>query len=223
MVDQNNTKGSDPDQTPSRSSRGGRRGTFLIALLAVALLAGFGGSMLSSAFGQPFGWHHGGWRGGMFGGPLTPAQIDDRIDRMTKHMAIELDATADQQAKIAGIAKAAVGDLLPLRERARATRTQALALLTAPTIDRSCNRAAARRADRPCRNREQAHRAGAGRCRRSVEPRAAQDGRRLDDVRRTVGALASRLAHVPGKSLPRTDPGGNRFSEKGHAPSKETD
>ena len=137
MVDQNNTKGSDPDQIPSRSSRRGRRGTFLIALLAVALLAGLGGSMLSSAFGQPFGWHHVGWRGGMFGGPPTPAQIDDRIDRMTKHMAIELDATADQQVKIASIAKAAVGDLLPLREKAHAARAQALALLTAPTIDRT--------------------------------------------------------------------------------------
>ena len=68
-------------------------------------------------------------------GPLTPAQIDDRIDRMTKHMAIELDATADQQVKIASIAKAAIGDLRPLREKAQAARTQAVTLLTAPTID----------------------------------------------------------------------------------------
>ena len=73
----------------------------------------------------------------MFGGSLTPAQIDDRIDRMTKHMAIELDATADQQAKIASIAKAAVADLRPLREKAQAARSQAVALLTAPTIDRT--------------------------------------------------------------------------------------
>jgi Spy/CpxP family protein refolding chaperone len=70
-------------------------------------------------------------------GPLTPAQIDDRIDRMTKHMAIELDATADQQAKIAGIVKATVSDLRPLHEKAQAARGQAVALLTAPTIDRS--------------------------------------------------------------------------------------
>jgi hypothetical protein len=58
--------------------------------------------MLSSAFGQGASWHRISWHdGGMFGGPLTPAQIDDRIDRMTKHMAIELDATQDQQAKLA--------------------------------------------------------------------------------------------------------------------------
>jgi Spy/CpxP family protein refolding chaperone len=50
-------------------------------------------------------------------------------------MAIELDATADQQVKIANIAKAAIGDLRPLREKAQAARTQAVTLLTAPTID----------------------------------------------------------------------------------------
>jgi protein CpxP len=135
MVEQNNI--SQPDQTPPRAERSGRRGTFLIAILAVALLAALGGSMLSSAFGQPFGWHHG-WRGGgMFGGPLTPAQVDERIDRITKHMAIELDASADQQARIATIAKTAVADLRPMREKALAARAQALALLTAPTVDRT--------------------------------------------------------------------------------------
>jgi Spy/CpxP family protein refolding chaperone len=111
---------------------------FLIALLAVALLAGLAGSMLSAAFGQAHPWHHFGMHGhGIFDGSLTPAQIDDRIERMTKHKAIELDATADQQVKIANIAKAAVGDLRTLREKAQAARTQAVTLLTAPTIDRT--------------------------------------------------------------------------------------
>ena len=110
----------------------------MMALLAVALLAGVTGNLLPAAFGQGFGWQQHGWGGGgLMGGPLTPAQIDDRIDRMTKHMAIELDATSDQQAKIAGIAKSAVGDLRALREKARAAHTQAVTLLTAPTIDRS--------------------------------------------------------------------------------------
>jgi Spy/CpxP family protein refolding chaperone len=92
--------------------------------------------MLSTAFGQGFAWRA--WHDGAFmGGPLSQAQIDDRIDRMTKHMAIELDETADQQTKIAGIAKAAVADLLPMREKAQAARAQALLLLTAPSIDRA--------------------------------------------------------------------------------------
>jgi len=125
-----------PTVPPSGSARRIGRGVFVLALLAIVFAAGLAGNMLTEAFGQGFGWH--GWRaGGFFGGPLTPGQIDDRIDRMTKHIAIELDATAEQQAKIASIAKAAVADLQPLREKAQAARTQGLALLTAPIIDRS--------------------------------------------------------------------------------------
>jgi periplasmic protein CpxP/Spy len=136
MVDHTNTTPSNPEPAPSR--RISRRGTFLFAMVAVALVAGLTGSMLSTAFGQGQIWQHVSWhRGGFLGGPLSPAQIDDRIDRATKHMAIELDATTDQQAKIASIAKAAIADLRPLREKAEAARGQAIALLTAPTIDRS--------------------------------------------------------------------------------------
>jgi protein CpxP len=137
MADEINTQPPNPDP-PSRTYRSGRRGMFLIALLAVALLAGLAGNMLSTAFGQGYGWQHFGMRdGGMFGASLTPAQIDDRIDRMTKHMAIELDATTDQQVKLANIAKAAAGDLRALREKAQAARAQAVTLLTGPTIDRT--------------------------------------------------------------------------------------
>ena len=134
MVEQ--SKSSNTDQTPS--TRRGRRGTFVLALVAVALVAGFTGNMLSVAFGQGYGWHRISWHdGGLFSGPLSPAQIDDRIERTTKHMAIELDASADQQVKLATIAKAAVADLRPLREKAQAARAQAVTLLTAPTIDRT--------------------------------------------------------------------------------------
>ena len=138
MADQNDTNSSNPDQAANRTSRSGRKGMLVIALLAIALLASLTGNILSTAFGQGFAWRHFGMRdGSMFGDPLTSAQIDDRIERMTKHMAIELDATADQQAKIANIAKAAVGDLRALREKAQTARSQAVALLTAPTIDRT--------------------------------------------------------------------------------------
>jgi len=50
MVEQNNTQS--PDRVPSPSYRGGRRAGFVIALVAVALLAGVTGNMLSHAFGQ---------------------------------------------------------------------------------------------------------------------------------------------------------------------------
>jgi protein CpxP len=137
MVEQNNGKSAQADATPSEDYRRGLRGTFVLALVAVALLAGITGNLLSKAFGQGNSWQHISWHDGGFLGGLSPAQIDDRIDRMTKHMAIELDATAEQQAKLATIAKAAVADLRPLQEKARAARAQAVTLLTAPTIDRS--------------------------------------------------------------------------------------
>jgi protein CpxP len=134
MADQSSTSSS-PNPSQGRTCRS-RKGLFVIAFLAVAVVAGLTGNMLTTAFGQGFAMHA--WHdGGFMGGPLTPAQIDDRIDRMTKHMAIELDASTDQQAKIASIAKAAVNDLRPLHEKAHAARSQAVALLTAPTIDRS--------------------------------------------------------------------------------------
>jgi protein CpxP len=134
MIDQSSPPYSSPSPPPAPPRS--RRGLFVFAFLAVAIVAGLTGNMLTTAFGQGFAWHS--WHDGAFmGGPLTPAQIDDRIDRATKHMAIELDASADQQAKIASIAKAAVGDLRPLREKALAARSQAVALLTAPTIDRT--------------------------------------------------------------------------------------
>jgi protein CpxP len=141
MADQSNPTSSGQNPPPAQT-HGGRKSVFVIAFLCVAVVAGLTGNMLTTAFGQGFAWHawhDGGFMsgGGFIAGPLTPAQIDDRIDRVTKHMAIELDASADQQGKIAGIAKAAVNDLRPLREKAQAARSQAVALLTAPTIDRS--------------------------------------------------------------------------------------
>lgn len=137
MVEHNNDQSAQADPTPSEDYRRGLRGTFVLALVAVALLAGITGNLLSKAFGQGNSWQHISWHDGGFLGRLSPAQIDDRIDRMTKHMAIELDATAEQQAKLATIAKAAVADLRPLQEKARAARAQAVTLLTAPSIDRS--------------------------------------------------------------------------------------
>jgi Spy/CpxP family protein refolding chaperone len=133
MTDQSNTPG------PGRVSAGHGRGkTMFVAMaLAVAVVVGLTGSMLSTALGQGYVWRHFAWqRDGLFDGRLNQAEIDDRIDRLTKHLAIELDATPDQQMKIAGIAKAAVTDLRPMREQAQAARVRALNLLTSPSIDR---------------------------------------------------------------------------------------
>jgi Spy/CpxP family protein refolding chaperone len=70
-------------------------------------------------------------------GPMSPAQIEERVDRGIRHAAIELDATLEQQDKLRAIAKAAVKDLLPMGEKARAARERAVELLIQPKVDRA--------------------------------------------------------------------------------------
>jgi periplasmic protein CpxP/Spy len=138
MTDQGKTELPVPERASGGNGRARGKVVYVVMALAVAVVVALTGSMLSTAFGQGYVWRHFAWqRGGLFDGPLSQAQIDDRIDRMTKHLAIELDATPEQQMKIAGIAKAVVGDLRPMREQAQAARARALNLLTAPSIDRS--------------------------------------------------------------------------------------
>ena len=102
-----------------------------VATLAVALAAGYGAHA----------WSHGGPGGGMhrgfMGGSKDPAKADERIERMVKHFAVEVDATPEQRSRLTEIAKAAARDLRPLREKARDARTRSMALLSAPTIDRA--------------------------------------------------------------------------------------
>jgi Spy/CpxP family protein refolding chaperone len=106
------------------------RGGILAAVIG-SLAAGLGGYAWAHG-GGPGG--HGGWHrgGGFMRGPMD----EQRIERMVKHMAVEIDATPDQTAKLTEIAKAAAKDLRPLREKARDARREGMKLLAAPTIDR---------------------------------------------------------------------------------------
>jgi Spy/CpxP family protein refolding chaperone len=119
------------EQSNSETS-GGRRRRRWLPIAAVAIVAGFAGAAATTAVGHGPGWGRWHWRGTM-----SQAQIEDRVDRGIRHAAIELDATPEQQEKLRAIAKAAVGDLLPMREKARAARARAAELLTRPTIDRA--------------------------------------------------------------------------------------
>jgi protein CpxP len=75
--------------------------------------------------------------GGRRGGPIDPARLDEHLDRMLKHLYVEIDATEAQQQKLEPIIKQAARELLPLREKVREARRQGLALLSAPSIDRA--------------------------------------------------------------------------------------
>ena len=61
----------------------------------------------------------------------------ERIERMVKHLAVEVDATPEQQEKLNAIAKQAAKDLEPLRGQAMETRKQAMELLSQPSVDRA--------------------------------------------------------------------------------------
>jgi len=90
---------------------------------------GFGPGGNGPGFGR--GW--GMWGGGQ----IDPARAEARVDRMVRHVAVEVGATGDQQEKLATIAKGLVKDVLPLRDKMIAARQQARDLLTAQTIDRA--------------------------------------------------------------------------------------
>jgi len=93
------------------------------ASTAVAGLGGFGLSALAD------GRRHG-------RGPIDPARMEEHLDRMLKHMYVEIDATEAQKQKLDPIAKQAAKDLRPLREKAREARLKGVELLSADKIDR---------------------------------------------------------------------------------------
>jgi len=139
MTDQTNPL--DPPASPEPSFQT-RRSRGLLFTVIIVLAAGLTGAFLTRAISQEYGFGpgpwHGGWHhGGFMGGPVDPAWIEDHADRAIRHLAIEIDATAEQQDKLRAIVNAAVKDILPMHEQARAARQQAHDLLTRPTIDRA--------------------------------------------------------------------------------------
>jgi protein CpxP len=140
MTDQTNSTGTPDAPDPNLPPRRSRVRRFAL-VAALVLVAGFTGAMASQAFsgGSGFGpgmWHGRGFMGGAMGGRLDPARIEERVDRMTRHFAVEIDATTDQQEKLRALVKSTVRDLLPLREKAFDGRERMRTLLTQPTVDR---------------------------------------------------------------------------------------
>jgi periplasmic protein CpxP/Spy len=98
--------------------------------------AGIGAAF--AALGAAFttrAWAHG--HGGFGQGPIDPAKMEAHLDRMLKHLYVEIDATEAQKAKIGPIVKQAAKDLMPAHEAMHDTRKQAIALLSADKVDRA--------------------------------------------------------------------------------------
>ena len=112
----------------------GKRRRFFKRAAIATLIGGIAAGIGFKAFAQGggCGWH----RCGFAAGPIDPAALDKHLDRALKHLYVEIDATDEQKQRLEPIVKQAVNDLLPLREKARNARKQAVGLLAADRIDR---------------------------------------------------------------------------------------
>ena len=87
---------------------------------------------------KAFAHGHGGWhRGGFMGAAIDPAMMDEHLDRILKHLYVEIDATEPQKQQLAPIVKAAAHDLLPMRTQFHDGRRHAVDLLSRESVDRA--------------------------------------------------------------------------------------
>lgn len=110
---------------PRRSYRG-----ILIASIVAGVLA-LGVGVKAYVFAQGGGWLHGGH------GPMSPELISDRVEHFVKFVLSDVDATADQKAKVTTIMQATAKDVFALRAQHVAAHERVHALLSAQTIDRT--------------------------------------------------------------------------------------
>ncbi len=87
-----------------------------------------------AGWGERRGWfghhRHGGWAN------LSDEEIESRINRVVKHVAIEIDATPEQTVKITQLLSAVAKDMKPLRGEFREAGKKMHDLLISDTIDR---------------------------------------------------------------------------------------
>ncbi len=116
----------------------GRVGGGIVALAAAAII----GLALAGNASAGWGWGergHGFGHGPAKGVSLEPAEVQERVERMVAHLAIEIDATDEQKERLTAIFVTAANDLLPMRAEMmeRGNAEELVALLTAPTVDRA--------------------------------------------------------------------------------------
>src|SRR5258707_3831992 len=118
----------------TQESKPDKRRKFFKRAAIATLIGGIAAGVGFKAFAQGGGC---GWpRCGYAAGPLDLVGVDQNLDRALKHLYVEIDATDEQKQRLEPIVKQAVKDLLPVREKARAARKQAVELLAAERIDR---------------------------------------------------------------------------------------
>lgn len=128
---------SDTTQTsqPSASSEDKPRRRFFRRAAIAGVIAGIAGGVAAAHAqgGGHWGWH----RARFMEAPLDPATLDEHLDRLLKHLYVEVDATDAQRVQLAPIVKSAARDLLPVRARMHEARRQAVELLSQESVDRA--------------------------------------------------------------------------------------
>lgn len=98
-------------------------------MVVLAVAAGFAGGFVSKAYAQE---HH-----PMMSDADNSARMDQHVTRMAKHLAVEVDATPEQQEKIVAIVRSAAKDLAPIRMKLHEAHQRGIAILGAEKIDRA--------------------------------------------------------------------------------------
>ncbi len=126
---QTDTGGQLPEPAaPQTRKRRRWRGVLVGALLlGVGVASGFAAGTVN---GMPFWMMH-----AAVGHGLSPERVHKRIDRRVERVLDRVDASEEQQDKVAGIIKGAFNDLTALGIKPWETREKALALFRADTID----------------------------------------------------------------------------------------
>ncbi len=124
-----------------------RKGNRKVIALATGIAIAIGGAFGVQAFANSQTYGHmklyAGYNGGGHGGhhkgfaDYSDAEIETQIERMVKHVAIEIDATLEQQENITALVTAVAKDLKPVHDRMRAAGKEIHDLLLADTIDRT--------------------------------------------------------------------------------------
>jgi Spy/CpxP family protein refolding chaperone len=117
----------DNNETAAATLRSARRWLGAAALAVAAVAAG--SSFASGGPGLP------GHAGHRTHAPRDPAAMAAHVDKMIERFAA--DASPDQKARLAAIAKAALADLGPAHAELRQAHARAHALLMAPVVDRA--------------------------------------------------------------------------------------
>jgi protein CpxP len=68
-------------------------------------------------------------------GPMDPAEVEQRLDRMLRHLYAEINATEEQKQRLDPIVRQTVKELAPLRQSLHTARRDAFGILAQDNVD----------------------------------------------------------------------------------------